>query len=98
MLGVIAKLPVKDGKGDEVIDLLKELMAPVVEEEGTLLYTVNRDPSDPNTIVILERYKDKAALDVHSSTPHFKALFSRMPEFLAVKPKISILEEIYAIR
>ena len=97
MLSVIAKLPVKDGKADAVIDLLKEVMAPVAEEEGTLLYTLNREPSDPNTIVIMERYRDKAAFDVHASTPHFKALFPRLQEFLAGKPEISILEEIHAI-
>ena len=97
MIGVVAKVPVKDGKADDVIELFKELMAPVADEEGTLLYTLNRDPANPNTIVILERYRDKAALDAHSSTPHFKALFSRMPEFLAGKPEISILEEIHSI-
>ena len=97
MIGVVAKIPVKDEKADDVIDPFKEVMAPVTEKEGTLLYTLNRDPADPNTIVILERYKDKAALDVHSSTPHFKALFPRLQEFLAGKPEISILEEIHAM-
>ena len=97
MIGVVAKIPVKKGKADDLIDLLKELMAPVAEEEGTLLYTLNRDPGNPNSVVIMERYRDKAALDAHSSTPHFKTLFSRMPEFLDGKPEISILEEIHSI-
>ena len=97
MINVVAKVPVKDGKADDVIDLFKDLMTPVAEEEGTLFYRLNRDPSNPNMIVILERYRDKAALDAHASTPHFKALFSRMPEFLAGQPEISILKEIHAI-
>ncbi len=97
MIGVIAKIPVKNGKANDMIALLKEVMAPVAEEEGTLLYTLNRDPANPNTVVILERYKDKEALDAHSSTAHFKALFSRLPEFLAGKPEISILEEAHAL-
>jgi quinol monooxygenase YgiN len=34
-------------------------MVQVAREEGTLLYT-RQDPSNPNTLVIMERYKDKA--------------------------------------
>jgi len=73
MLGVIAKLTIKEGKVDEAIDLIKTLMAEVANEKGTLAYTLNRDPSNPNGLIFMERYKDKAALDHHSSTPHFKA-------------------------
>ena len=97
MIGVVAKIPVKDGKADDMIALLKDLMVHVAQEEGTVLYTLNRDPTNPNTIVIMERYKDKAALEAHSSTPHFKALSSKMPEFLAGKPEILVLEEVHTI-
>ena len=97
MISVVAKIPVKEGKADDMIALLKELMTHVAQEEGTLLYTLNRDPANPNTIVIMERYNDKAALDAHSSTPHFKALASKMPELLAGKPEILVLEEIHSI-
>ena len=34
MLGVIAKLPIKEGKVDEAIDLVRTLMAEVAKEEG----------------------------------------------------------------
>ncbi|MCP4665545.1 MAG: antibiotic biosynthesis monooxygenase [Deltaproteobacteria bacterium] len=97
MIGVIAKIPVKEGKVEEVIALLKEMVAHVAKEEGTLAYSLNRDPANPDTIVIMERYRDKAALDAHSSTPHFKELFSKMPAFLGGKPEIAILEEIASI-
>ena len=97
MLGVIAKLPIKEGKVDEVIDLVKTLMAEVANEKGTLAYTLNRDPSNPNGIIFMERYKDKAALDLHSSTPHFKAFFGNIKSLLAGKPEISVLEEIQSI-
>ena len=97
MLGVIAKLTIKEGKVDEVIDLVKTLMAEVAKEEGTLAYTLNRDPSNPNAVIFMERYKDKAALDYHSSTPHFKAFFGSIKGLLAGKPEISVLEEIQSI-
>ncbi len=97
MLGVIAKLTIKEGKVDEVIDLAKTLMAEVANEKGTLSYTLNRDPSNPNGIIFMERYKDKAALDHHSSTPYFKAFFGKVKGLLAGKPEISVIEEIQSI-
>ena len=97
MIGVIAKIAVKEGKADEAIDLIKTLMAEVAKEEGTLAYTMNQDPSNPNMIVIMERYRDKAALDYHSSTPHFKAFFNKVGGLLAGKPEIRVMDEIHSI-
>jgi len=98
MIGVIATLPIQDKKMDEAIDLIKELMVSVAKEEGTLSYTMNRDKARPNTIVIMERYRDPAALDYHSSTPHFKAFFKGIGAVLAGKPEINVMEEIHSIR
>jgi quinol monooxygenase YgiN len=97
MLGLIANIPVQEGKVEEAIEMLRVLMVHVAEEEGTLSYTLNRSNKNPNTLVMMERYKDKAALDFHSSTPHFKEFSSKLPAILAGKPEISVLEEILSI-
>ncbi len=96
MISVIAKIPIKEGKVEEAITAVKELMVQVAREEGTLMYTLNRDPSNPNTLVIMERYKDKAAFDVHSSTPHFKAFFAKSKAFIGGRPEITLMEEIHS--
>jgi len=98
MIGVVAKLSIKEGKVDEAIDLIKTLMADVAHEEGTLAYTMNRTQSEPNAIVIIERYKDKAALRHHSSTLHFKVFFEKAAELLAGEPEISVMEEIHSFK
>jgi quinol monooxygenase YgiN len=98
MISVIAKLPIKEGKVEEAITAVKELMVQVAREEGTLMYTLNRDQSNPNTLVIMERYKDKAAFDVHASTPHFKAFFAKSKAFLGGRPEVTLMEEIQSIR
>jgi quinol monooxygenase YgiN len=98
MISVIAKLPIKEGKVEEAITAVKELMVQVAREEGTLMYTLNRDQSNPNTLVIMERYKDKAAFDVHASTPHFKAFFAKSKAFIGGRPEISVMEEIHSTR
>ncbi len=98
MISLIAKLPIKEGKMDEAISLFKELMKEVAKEEGTLSYTINRPQKDPNMLVVMERYKDKAALDFHSSTPHFKAFFAKSGALMAGRPELTVMEEIHSAR
>ena len=97
MIGLIAHVPVQEGKVEEAIEMFRELMLKVAEEEGTLSYTLNRSEKDPNTLVMMERYKDKSALDFHSSSPHFKEFSSKLPAILAGKPEIVVMEEIASI-
>jgi quinol monooxygenase YgiN len=97
MLAVIAKLPIKEGKMEEAIAAFKELMVQVAKEEGTLMYALNRDPANPNILVMIERYKDKAAVEAHSSSEYFKAFFKTSGAFIAGRPEIMRLEEIQSI-
>jgi len=98
MISLIARIPVKEGKMEEAIVAFKELMVQVAKEAGTLSYTINQDKSIPNTLVVLERYRDKAALDTHSSSAHFKAFLPKSAGFMAGKPEITMMEEIHSIR
>jgi len=94
MLTVIAKLPVKEGKMDEALAAFRELIAKVASEEGTVLYSLNQDKANPNMLVVVEQYKDKEALEFHSSTPYFKAFFAASAAFIGGKPEMSIMKEV----
>lgn len=98
MISLIAKLPIKEDKVEEAIAAIKELMVEVAKEEGTVLYTLSRDRKNPNILVIMERYKDKAALDIHMATPHFKAFFAKGMTMLAGQPEMTTMEEICSAR
>jgi quinol monooxygenase YgiN len=97
MLSVIAKIPVKEEKREEAIVAFKQLIAEVAKEEGTLSYTLNVSKNDPNSLVIMERYKDKEALKAHSSTPHFQSFFAKAGELFSGSPEITILNELASI-
>jgi quinol monooxygenase YgiN len=94
MVPVIAKLGVKEGKMDEAVKMVKELVAEVAKEEGTLIYKFCKDPKNPNVLVVVELYTDQAALKAHSSTPHFKEFFGKFSTVMAGAPEIMILEEV----
>ena len=97
MISVIAKIPMKEDKVDEAIAAIKELIKNVANEDGTVSYSLNRDQKNPNTLVFIERYKDNDSLKAHSSTDHFKAFSAKVPDFVAGKPEITVMEEIAAI-
>lgn len=97
MVPVIAKLGVKEGKMAEAVEMIKKLVAEVAKEEGTLIYKFCKESKKPNTLVVMEAYKDKAALQAHSSTPHFQEFFAKFSAVMDGAPEIMILEEIASI-
>ena len=98
MISLIAKLPIKEDKMDEAVAAIRELVTEVAKEEGTMFYTLNRDSKNPNTLVFMERYRDKDALNVHSNTPNFKAFFAKSGAWLSGKPEVMFMEEILSAR
>ena len=94
MLTVIATMPIKEGSMDEALQEVKGLLVNVAKEQGTVLYSVNVDTANPNTLVVVEQYTDQDALDFHSSTPYFKEFFTRASVFLGAAPEIVVLKEI----
>ena len=73
MIGLIAKLKIQEGKGPEFEKGFRALAAKVNsdEEPGNLLYKLCKSRSDPNTYVVMELYRDQAAVDEHPKTAHF---------------------------
>ena len=94
MITVIVKLPIKEGKMDEVLAEFKVFMAEVAKEEGAVLYSLNSEKAKPNTLVVVEQYKDKDAFNFHSSTPHFKEFFTKSAAFFGENPEIVVMKEI----
>jgi len=97
MLTIIAKIPVKEGKMEEALAAFQVLMSKVASEEGTVLYSLNQDKAIPNMLVVVEQYKDKAALEFHSSTQHFKDFFEASDAFIGGQPEMSVMKEIQRV-
>ncbi len=91
---VVAKIKALTGKENEMKTALLDMIPKVREEEGTLVYTLHQDPNDPTVFLFYEKYKDTDALVVHSSTPHFKALFKTIKPLLEGNPEIAMYNEL----
>merc|ERR1712118_274510 len=82
---VIAILSPKKGKTDIVLRQLNEVAEYVQKNEpGVLSYSINRSlrPSKDgeDEIIMLERYKDQAALKEHGSSQTFTAFNKKLAE------------------
>ena len=54
-------------------------------EEGCISYAFGRDLTDPSVFVVLERWKDQAALDEHFQTPHMATFLKEIADFAIIK-------------
>ncbi len=98
MIALVAKMNIKEGEIEKVVELFNDLVPKIREkEEGTLTYAICRDKSNPNTIVIVERYRDMDALQFHGSTDYFREFSKSAGPYLEGKPELSLLEEVLSI-
>lgn len=94
-IGVVAKLPIAEGKESEFESLFKELMAIVAEKEGgNTLYALHRPRDGSSNYMVMEQYNDQASLDEHGKSDEFRAVSARLGEFLAGAPFVEIFDEV----
>lgn len=94
---VVAKLKAQKGKEATLEAAFRDMVKKVASEEGTEVYTLHRSSEDPALFMFYEKYKDADAFKVHSTTPHFKALFATVQSMLAAPPDIGMFTELAAI-
>jgi quinol monooxygenase YgiN len=75
-IGVIAKIPVQDGKGPEF----------------EAFFQLTKSRTEPNVYKVLELYADQDALTHHGGTDYFKAAGPKFGAVLAGRPEIEYLD------
>ena len=91
---IIAKMPVAPEKVQEFIALAEELVRCSRQEEGNLHYSLNVSKYDPSVLMFTESWKDKAAIEFHNNTEHFKRLLPQLAALCAGKPSKEVCTEI----
>lgn len=94
---IVAKLKAKKGAEEEMEQVLRKAVQNVKSEEGTLMYTLHQSQSDPSTFMFYEKYTDADALTLHSSTPHFKAMFAALKDLVEGQAEIEMYKELAAL-
>jgi quinol monooxygenase YgiN len=94
-LVVVAHWQVTEASLQEVLRHIAVLRPQALAEPGCLAYEIYVSVDEPTTLVLLERYRDKSALDSHLNSSHYQdvvvgrirpLLTDRRVEILRVAP------------
>ncbi|TRW26635.1 antibiotic biosynthesis monooxygenase [Flavobacterium zepuense] len=69
---LIVKWKIRKDKTSEILILLPALAEATKKETGNLLYAVYQSESDPNELILHERYADEAAAEAHKASNHYR--------------------------
>jgi quinol monooxygenase YgiN len=64
------------------------------KEPVTLTYIIHRGTDDRDKFFVYEKYRAKADLDFHASTPYFNEFSKAMGPLVAGRPEISFYQEL----
>ncbi len=92
---VVATMKAGEGNADTVLEAIKEVAGETHAEEGCITYAVHQGAHDPNTLVLVERWRSQEDLDAHFRQPYVMAL-GEQPSLLAEPPEIHFLRVVPA--
>lgn len=92
MLLVVATVPGKPDKRQELTELLQGLAASSRGDAGCASYAFYTDVEDPDAFVSVETWDEQSSLDAHMQQPHVTAALGRLGDLLAGAPTITVHE------
>ncbi len=92
MVYLIATLKIKPGSLPTIMEAVTPCIRDTREETGCISYDLHQSLTDENTLVFVERWTDKAALEAHFETPHLIAWRDAGGQYFLDR-KIEIIED-----
>lgn len=69
------------------VDFATDIVRRVYEQEpGVLTYTMYKHPTEASTYVLIERYRDAAAMDAHMASKMMAEVGEKLPGWLTARP------------
>lgn len=79
---LIATLHAQDGKAEALAARLHEMVRATREEAGCIAYDLHRAGDDHRECILVEYWRDAAAIDLHDASAHMAALKADLPALL----------------
>jgi quinol monooxygenase YgiN len=92
-LRVIARSIAREGRENQLRELLRGMLAPTRTETGCRLYELYESVSG-GRFYFYEIWESQAALDQHAASPHFKHLEKTLAELVREPFEVNILASI----
>ena len=91
---ITAFLKAKQDNGDDLEKIIKTYMPLFLKDPGCIVCQAHRRIDNPNNFFFYDKFENDEALRFHSSTPHFKAMFSAIKPFLDGNVELAMYNEI----
>jgi|SRR5690348_7558419 len=91
---VIAHWHVSADSLTEVLSIVAELAPRSLAEPGCVGYEIFQSVSAPTELTLVERYTDRAALDAHTTSPHYQELVAQRIRPLLTDRQVHIVEPV----
>ena len=90
MLIIHALLHVNPEREEEFLATAKPLIAATHEEEGNLSYELYKHAADGSLYIMVETWRDQAAVAAHNTSPHFTGFAAKAGEFLTAPLDVKV--------
>jgi quinol monooxygenase YgiN len=90
MIYLVSTAHLKPGTRDKCLAPARAVIAASRQEAGCIAYDLNFSVTDPDRMVFIEVWKDRAALDEHFQTPHFRTWRAAIADFV-VSRKLDLI-------
>lgn len=92
MLKVIAEDFIKEDAIEIVLPLYQELVTATKQEPLCISYDLYVDERDSGHFIFIEEWPDKAALDAHCNSEHFRRLVPMINQYIKAEPKFIFMD------
>jgi quinol monooxygenase YgiN len=91
---VLAVFRAKQGKGKELEQILKTLVAPTRGEPGNIAYVLHRSTENPDELVFDEIFSSMGAFKEHAQKPYIQNLGEKIKHLLAAPLEVKTYSEV----
>ena len=89
---ILARVYIKPGKETDFIAAARSMVEESNKEPGCESYTLYQDPYEKGNFIVVETYKNQAAVDAHFSMPYFKDFGPKISDMTSKPIEIKILD------
>ena len=94
MVRIMARVSARAGNEMKLRALLQDLLQPSRDEAGCMSYELFHNEDDPLEFVIVERWADQAAVDLHLASAHIVKAIALASDLLAQPPLIHRFKQV----
>lgn len=83
---------IKENQRENFLTDTKELISETRKEEGCLAYNLYESLEERNTFIMVEKWKDQIAIDIHNQNPLLQNFISKVADYSIKAPYLKIFE------